>query len=550
MEKRMSISRRNFLKRSAVASIAVATTGCLEAVSIKHGKNSERPNILFCISDDQSWCHTSYEGCKITDTPNFDRVAKEGAYFQHAFVSNPTCSPARSSILTGQDFFRLEEAASNWATLDVKFKLYPDILAEHGYHCGSTGKTWGPGNHVVGGRDILPGHPAYNKHAIPEDQRHIIDWPLDYAKNFEDFLSKKKPNQPFCFWYGSTCPHRPYKVGSGLKAGKRLEDVEVPGCLPDNEGLRTELLDYALEIEWFDIHLGRMMDHLEKIGELDDTIVVVTSDNGMPFMHAKGFCFDTGTRVPLAIRWPEKIKAGKVISDFVNLIDMAPTFLEAGGVDVPKDMSGKSLMNVFESKKSGRVDPERDFAITGRERFNPWMACFPQRAIRTDDFLYIKNYHPERQCEVAGIHDWKYVKDRKDDPKYNKLYKAGKDTRPAEELYYVKNDKWQMNNLAEDPKYKEIKENLARRMQRELVRLEDPRAIGKGELFESYIIYAWNFDEQRGKTPKEYINEHIEPEDRIATPEQIRKMQGRNFGRPEFEKDLLEEKNKKATKEN
>ncbi|MDO8303504.1 MAG: sulfatase-like hydrolase/transferase, partial [Sedimentisphaerales bacterium] len=447
------------------------------------------------------------------------------------------CSPSRSTIFTGQDFFRLEGAASNWGTIDAKFALYPDILAAHGYHCGSTGKTWGPGNYLVGGRSMMPGHPAYNNYNIPEDQRIVEDWPLDYAKNFEDFLSKRsQPDQPFSFWYGCTCPHRPYKVGSGLKAGKKLEDVEVPGCLPDNEGIRTELLDYALEIDWFDTHLGRMMAHLEKIGELDNTIIVITSDNGMPFIHAKGFCFDSGTRVPLAIRWPEKIKAGRVISDFVNLKDMAPTFLEAAGVDVPEDMSGKSLINVFESRKNGRIDPKRDFVITGRERFNPWMDCFPQRAIRTDDFLYIKNYHPERKCETDGIYDWKYVMDRKDDPKYNKLYKAYQDIKPAEELYDVKNDTWQMENLAENPKYKKIKEDMARRMQKELVRLKDPRAMGKGELFESYMIYSWNFDEQRPKTPQEDLKEYIKPEDRIATPEEIRKMQGKNFGRRESEK--------------
>jgi len=117
-------------------------------------------------------------------------------------------------------------------------------------------------------------------------------------------LAKRRPGQPFAFWFGSNDPHRPYEAGSGAKAGLRADRVAVPGFFPDTPEVRSDVLDYLLEVQRFDSQVAALIEALEKAGELDNTIVVVTSDNGMPFPRAKANLYDWGVRMPLAIRWP------------------------------------------------------------------------------------------------------------------------------------------------------------------------------------------------------------------------------------------------------
>ena len=136
-----------------------------------------------------------------------------------------------------------------------------------------------------------------------------------------------------------------YEQGSGVRAGKRLQDVEVPPYLPDCEEVRSDLLDYALEIEWFDTHLGRMLDRLEGMGELENTIVVVTGDNGLPFPRAKANLYEQGMHVPLAICWGAEVAGGRTVTDLVSFADLAPTLLDAVGLEASSEMTGRSLMN-------------------------------------------------------------------------------------------------------------------------------------------------------------------------------------------------------------
>ncbi len=144
-------------------------------------------------------------------------------------------------------------------------------------------------------------------------------------------MKQRRPGQPFCFWIGSNEPHRPYERDSGIRAGKRIEEVAVPAYLPDTDVVRRDLLDYAMEVEWMDKQFGRVLAVLEAAGELDRTLVVMTSDHGMPFPRVKGQIFEDGFHVPLAMRWPGHIEAGRVVEDFVNFRDLAPTFLELAG---------------------------------------------------------------------------------------------------------------------------------------------------------------------------------------------------------------------------
>ena len=377
----------------------------------------------------------------------------------------------------------------------TKFQVYPDLLEAAGYFVGYTGKPWGPGDWETSGWPRNPAGPAYNERTndVPADGINR----RDYAANFTDFLNDRPADAPFCFWYGCHEPHRRYEEGSGLKAGKRLADAPPPPFLPDDDLVRGDLLDYGLEIDWFDTHLGRMIKLLEDRGELDNTLIIVTADNGMPFPRAKANLYEKGTHVPLAVRWGDRIKGGRVVNDFVSFIDLAPTFLEAAGLIPLAEMTGRSLMPVFTSGRSGRVDPERDHVLTGRERHTharPDNVGYPARAIRTDDYLYIRNFKPDRwpAGDPEGYHDIDgsptkaYLLENRDEPAIDRLAELAVGQRPEEELYAVRDDPDGLRNLAGDPQYATVKEQLWQRLERSLREQGDPRVLGHGDIFDSY----------------------------------------------------------------
>jgi uncharacterized sulfatase len=456
----------------------------------------ERPNILFAITDDQSAIHSGAYGDKCVKTPAFDRLAREGVLFEHAYTACPSCTPSRGAILTGQAIWRLEEGGLLFGALPSKYAVYPLLLEDAGYHVGGTGKTWGPGSLAAGGwKDRHPMGKRYGKRRAKPPHRGETD--TDYASNFDDFLADRKTGQPFCFWFGTYEPHRKYEKGSGVRAGKKLADARLPGCLPDRSECRSDVLDYYLEIEHFDRHLARILASLEKAGELDRTLIIATSDHGMPFPRAKTNLYDIGTRVPLAVRWPKHIPPGRKIDDFVSLTDIAPTILEACGIAVPEAMTGRSLRQILSSKKSGRVDGTRNYVVTALERHTwcrPDGVTYPSRAIRTHDYLYIRNYEPDRW--PAGDPDFssphqgvfgdcdngpskKLIIEKKDEPDVAPLFQLAFGQRPAEELYAVATDPEQLRNLAGDPKYAEAKRKLAASLEKHLRATGDPRMRGE-----------------------------------------------------------------------
>ncbi|HEY3901587.1 MAG TPA: sulfatase [Chthoniobacter sp.] len=454
------------------------------------------PNILIAIADDCSYPHMSAYGCTFVHSPNFDRVAREGILFQNCFTSNPKCSPSRACFLTGMHTWQLEEACDHHGIFPAKFKSYPDMLEQQaGYLVGFTGKPWAPGDWQTGGWERNPVGDEFNEFKIKPPTTGISK--IDYAKNFEAFLAKRKAGQPFCFWYGGHEPHRPYELGTGLKFGKKLSDAQVPDFLPDVDTVRSDLLDYAVEIEWFDKQLGLMLDTLEKMGELDNTIIIVTADNGMPFPRVKGNPYEMGDHLPLAIRWGAKVKPGRVVTDFINFVDFAPTFLEVIGKPPHPQMTGRGFLDVLLSEKSGRIDATRNFVVCGREREDvgrPGNVGYPVRTIRTDDFLYLRNFKPERWPAVDPENHYRDIDDsptkslileqqKRGELKY---YNLAMGKRPPEELYRMGTDPGCMVNLADDPAYAETKKQLSERMEKFLRDQKDPRMFGKGDAFDHY----------------------------------------------------------------
>ncbi|MDA3923911.1 MAG: sulfatase [Kiritimatiellae bacterium] len=478
------------MNKNILMMIAVLSLTALHCVA--------RPNILFAISDDQSWPHAGAYGCKFVKTPAFDRIAKEGILFNNGFCAAPQCSPTRASILTGRNIWQNEEAGTHASWFPTKLKVYTEILQSAGYHVGYTGKGWAPGKVEPNGRKNNPAGNRYTvKYKTPMPATGINK--TDYAAGFEKFMEDRKEGQPFCFWYGAFEPHRSFEYGSGAKSGKNLESVKPPEFLPDDALIRNDLLDYALEIEWFDKHLARIIAKLEVMGELDNTLIVVTSDNGMSFPRAKANLYEYGIHMPMAARWGKGIKnPGREINDFVNHIDLAPTFLDAAGVSVPDDMTGRSMLNLFESEKSGWIDPQRDYTLSGRERHTharPDNQGYPARSIRTRDFLYIRNFKPERWpagdpapypfMDIDDCPSKTFMQDSKSD-EITALQQLAVARRPAEELYFIVKDSQTMKNVAGNPEYALAKQELSKRLDKLLRSQGDPRALGYGDIFDSY----------------------------------------------------------------
>lgn len=486
------LNRRGFLKRTTQATLGLMATSAVGWSDASQKSSAKRPNILFAISDDQSWPHTGAYGSKMVRSPGFDRVARTGCLLNNAFCAAPQCAPNRASILTGRSIWQNEEAGTHSSYFPKKLTVFTDVLEESGYFIGTTGKSWGPGNWKDSGWKRNPAGPGYDKRKLTPPAKGIKN--LDYAANFVDFMDERPEDQPFFFWYGAYEPHRSYEKGIGLKMGKKLEDAVVPPFLPDTQEIRSDLLDYAVECEWFDQHLCKILDTLEEAGELDNTLVIVTSDNGMPFPRAKANLYEYGLHMPMAVSWPKGISGGRKIDDLVSFIDLAPTFLEAAGIDAPQCMSGRSFMNVLQSKKSGVIDKSRKHIMAGRERHSHSRfdnQGYPSRVIRTDQYLYIRNLKPElwpagdppyyHDIDACPTND--FMIENKD--KYQELANGAYGKRPLEELYDIRKDPGCMNNLVNDAQYAATRENLWNELKSRLISEGDPRMSGS-EIFDSY----------------------------------------------------------------
>jgi N-sulfoglucosamine sulfohydrolase len=426
------------------------------------------PNILFCIADDWSAAHAGVYGDRAIATPNVDRIAREGAVFMNAFCAAPSCTPSRAAILTGQYPHQLEEGGNLWGSLPARYPNYTRLLADQGYLVGHTRKGWGPGKAEVGGYPHNPAGPAF--------------------ADFATFYAQKAPGQPFCFWFGSTDPHRPYQKGSGIQAGLRPETVQVPPCWPDVPEVRSDMLDYYHEVQRFDREVGELYDFLAQKGELDNTIIVVTSDNGMPFPRAKANVYDLGTRMPLVIAWRAQLKDNQVINELVNLLDLAPTFLAAAGLKVPAQVAGTNLLPLLTGQ---RREDLKKVQFLSRERHayvRTGNQGYPARAVRTPEFLYVRNLRPERfpagdpemvfsvgpygDCDDSPTKA--FILQNQDNEACKPYFSLCFAKRPAEELYDLRQDPHQLHNLADAPAYAAQLAQLRRLLKRWQRKTGDP----------------------------------------------------------------------------
>ena len=489
---------------SAVAALVLLGSG--SSSRAVQSQQPTRPNILFAIADDWSFGHAGAYGSRWVRTPAFDRVAREGVLFTRAYTPNAKCAPSRAVLLTGRNSWQLEEAANHIPYFPLKFKTWAEALGDHGYFAGMTGKGWGPGvaNDALGKPRQMTGRAFGARKTTPSASGIGAN---DYAGNFADFLDAAPKDGPWSFWYGALEPHRGYEYGSGVaKGGKKLSDIDrVPGYWPDNEVVRNDMLDYAYEVEHFDLHLQRMLELLEKRGLLDNTIVIVTSDHGMPFPRVKGQAYEFANHVPLAVMWRRGIAGrGRTVDDYVSFADLAPTLIELAGLTwketgMQPAAAGRSLTDILSSQKAGRVNPQRDHVLVGKERHDvgrPHDWGYPIRGIIKDNALYLHNYEPARW--PAGNPETGYLNTDASPTKTHILQarRAGGDRRhwdlafgrrPAFELYDLEQDPDALKNLADQPQHRARRDALRQAMERELRAEGDPRQSGRGEIFDRYV---------------------------------------------------------------
>ncbi len=499
----------------------------------------DRPNIVLLFADDWGRHASAYAALDgpgtandIISTPNFDRIAKEGVIFRNAFVSSPSCTPCRSALVSGKHFWQTGSASILHSKWDFSQPAFPLILKENGYHIGMAYKGWGPGGPSeapFGGPDA-----RYQKAGgkFSQFSQTVTDLvkkgtPLDEAKetlysevrkNFDQFLSARSGDEPFFYLFGPTNTHRKWIKGSG-KALWNLEPEnlkeKLPPFLPDVEEIRQDFADYLGEAQAVDAGIGVIYDRLKESGELENTIIIISGDHGAPgFPYGKVNLYDFGTRVPLVIRFGKNIKTGSTIDRLTSLIDIAPTVLDAAGITPPEEMIGKSLIPILTGKEPHTSSDEAVF--TGRERHVPVARegnlPYPQRAIRTKDYLFIINFEPDRwpagdprkiskdsipsqnelennthitlADEDAGPTKAWMVQHR-DDYSWKEYYDRAYGKRPEYELYDLKNDPNQIENLAGKSELKEVEVALKKRLMAELTRTKDPRVTGDRMFYET-----------------------------------------------------------------
>ncbi len=528
--------RPNYLFMSILLGISLVTLLSCKTKS----EDAKRPNILFAISDDQSFAHTGFAGCSFIKTPAFDRVAEEGIYFTNCIAGSPGCAPSRSTIVTGRYHWQNEQSgqhASSWMKKHVPFI---DLLEANGYVTGRTGKGVAPFRYARGKNDSLwrktdAGGIEYSR--IDYMKNTKTDYRTatgissrNYFANFKFFIDSVKGDKPFFFWYGAHEPHRAFEQDSWKRNNKKLADADVPAFLPDHKIVRGDMLDYAVEIEWFDLHLQRMLAYLKEIGELENTIVIVTSDNGMSFPRAKANGYEYGVHVPFAVSFPKDFPGGRIVDDPISFADIAPTILELTKTD-SKGMlpiSGKSIVNTLKSTKQGTVNASKKYVFSGRERhsssrYKNW--GYPQRMIRSNDYLLIWNMKPERWPAGApqrimkgttdklwpmygidenGVHhsEWaftdidaaptkSFIIENWNDQEVKPFFHLAVDKRPEFEFFNIQKDPFCLNNLAEDESYRDIFTEMKSVLLKELIKSKDPRVVGPDtEVFDSYIRYS------------------------------------------------------------
>jgi len=388
-----------------------------------------RPNIVMIIADDIGYEDLGSYGNGIASTPVTDRIASKGIKFTNFYLTTSSCSPSRSSIISGR-YPHNTGAAELHTAMPENILTFPELLKEAGYFTGQSGK-WHMGPVPRKGFDL------------------IYDKKPEIGHGGEDYwvpLLKERPmDKPFFLWLAALDAHRPW--GENDFTGAHEPDkVEVPPYLANEPATRKDLANYYDEMARFDYFIGKVEEELERQGQLDNTIIFILSDNGRPFPRSKTRLIDSGIKSPLLVKWPKSLKGGLVADAMVSSLDLAPTFLQLAGIKAPDNFQGKSFLSVLKNPDL----PFRNY-VFAEHNWHDHEAH--ERMVRTKDYLYIKNNRsqfsnpgPADSNSSDSYADLRSVRDQ------GKLNPAQVDVfvspRPFEEFYLIADDKYQLLNRA------------------------------------------------------------------------------------------------------
>lgn len=423
-----------------------------------------RPNILLVLSDDHSVPHVGCYGNPDIRTPNLDRFAAEGIRCERAYVACPQCVPSRAAFFTGRSPIAIGMTRFS-ATLPAEVKIFPEILKAHGYYAGVAGRTY----HMDGSRQSPESEAVLKKY-------HLRTFPqrLDYVKQggrpqmlaqFREFLDRVPAGKPFVLQLCSNDPHRPLDRNA-IPRPHDPAKLKLPVFYPDTPLVRDDFARYYDEIARFDSDFGQILGELQKRGLAENTLVVFMGDNGASQFRGKGTLYEFGVHVPLLARWPGKIKPGSSTPELISGEDLAPTFLAAAGVEVPKEVTGKSFLKLlrgepFEGRKY--VFSERGAhgggLPTNSANFDLGRCIISKKHKLVYNALWQIPYTP---VDFAGDAFWKELqqmnKDGKLSPELSKLYFSP--TRPMFELFDLENDPAELKNLAGQKEHAAVEREL------------------------------------------------------------------------------------------
>ena len=389
-----------------------------------------RPNIVLFLADDLGWADCSINGGRDIRTPNMERVARDGMTFSHAFVASPSCAPSRAALLTGLNCAR-NGSMFNHARPHPNIKKWPAYFKELGYEVAAIGKT----AHYAQVKDYGFDHFSHFKYHEDDCVTAAVDW-----------LRKRESGKPLCLIVGTNWPHVPWPKKSDYNSASfTLDPTQVD--TPETRDVRAL---YAQAVANADRDLGLVYEAArQKFGE--DVFFLFSADHGAQWPFGKWNCYDAGIRAPLVVVWPEKVAAGSQTAAMVNWLDILPTCLEVAGSKPASDLDGRSLLPVLRGEK----DQHHELIFTthsGDGRMNE----FPMRSVRSRDWKYIRNLDPSREfhshidrAETNGYWD-SWTDKAKTDPTAADVVRRYLH-RPAEELYDLAADPYELRNLAADP---------------------------------------------------------------------------------------------------
>lgn len=414
----------------------------LVAVAMGQAASSSKPNFMFIIADDCTFRDIGCYGGQ-AHTPNIDQLAREGMRFENCFQAAPMCSPTRHNIYTG--LYPVKSGAyPNHTRVDPGVRSIVHYLKPLGYRLALNGK-----------RHIGPAKAFEFEYAATKNNPDMA-----FADRFMAACAKN--GTPFCLFQCSNEPHSPWNKGDASRYDPAK--LKLPPYFVDTKETRRNLSRYLAEITYYDSQVGESLALLEKHGLAEHTLVIVVSEQGSSFPFAKWTCYDSGLQSALIARWPGRIPAGAVNPAMIEYVDFTPTFVAAAGGIVDPILDGRSLLPVL----TGGQQHHKDYVygeMTTRGIING-SETYGIRSIRSSEFKYIWNFTPEiafqNACTKSSVFmSWRTKSAA--DPRAAALVHRY-EHRPGEELYRVSGDPYELENVAADPRYQDIKQDLRARL--------------------------------------------------------------------------------------